>query len=388
MKISIDSLQKVSKIIEQDSKDTSYKFALLRSTIDVISYYDQQIIYANDRAIIPTGLIVERWLWYYYPLLDKDYYMPQRNGEKRDDSKGNISFRKYFNQLYREYRSEMKDLDTFALFYNDYKKGNLSTDVNIALYNLVVDLFNTITKMPMRYIGKSITGEEYSIYNLESKKNRTNKNQRVNTKFLLENFGSFSIPIDYYYVLKYMGNLIGGDKSIINRWADFVVNANKEITVDKNIVLDKLTISPESFRDVEAVKRFYTNQGNLYCVWSGKKIERSKMHVDHAIPFAHYLNNDIWNLLPTLSTVNSIKSDKIPSPELIENQKEIIYNYWGQTYDFFGESFKNEMKISLATDIDSSVNWMDKALSAFKDKAEFFIEVRGVEEWRGSKFGI
>ena len=44
MKLDTQSFIRVSQIIERDSKDTSYKFALLRATIDVISLYDQQII--------------------------------------------------------------------------------------------------------------------------------------------------------------------------------------------------------------------------------------------------------------------------------------------------------------------------------------------------------
>jgi len=321
MKIDTQSLIKVSKIIEQDSKDTSYKFALLRATIDTIKLYDQQIISLGDRVVIPTGLIIERWLWYYYPLIDSDIFLPQKNGEPEKLIKGkNISFRKYFVELVNSY----KIYGDFEHFYNDYKKKKLSADVNNTLLELIKDLHQTITKMPMRYIGKSVTGGEYSIYKLERKKKRLSKSDIVTTESLIDNFGSFSIPNDYYLVLKYFGGFIGGENSVINNWADFIVRANKSISVNKELVLQKLFIKPESFRDVDEVKKYYQKKGNLYCVWSGKKIGSNSLNVDHVLPFAHYLNNDIWNLLPALNTINGKKSDKIPTPDLIDKRKDII----------------------------------------------------------------
>ena len=134
MKIDTRSFIKVSRIIEQDSKDTSYKFALLRSTVDVIKLYDQQILSLESRVVIPIGLILERWLWYYYPLIDTNIFLPQKNGEPHELVKGkNISFRKYFVDLITLY----KEYGDFEHFYNDYKKKKLSSDVNRALSELI-----------------------------------------------------------------------------------------------------------------------------------------------------------------------------------------------------------------------------------------------------------
>ena len=380
MKIDTQSFIKVSKIIEQDSKDTSYKFALLRATIDVIKLYDQQIISLEDRVVIPIGLIIERWLWYYYPLIDSDIFYPQKNGEPENLTKGkNISFRKYFIKLVNSYKA----YGDFEHFYNDYKKKKLSPQVNNALLDLVKDLQQTITKMPMKYIGKSVTGGEYSIYKLEREKKRLSKSDKVTTEMLINDFGSFSIPTDYYFVLKYLGGFIGGENTLINNWADFIVRANKSIPLDKEVVLKKLFIKPESFRDVDEVKKYYHKKQHLYCVWSGKKIGSKNLNIDHVLPFAHYLNNDIWNLLPALNTVNGKKSDKIPTPELIEKRKDIIFNYWGDLHEFFNKGFEEEVRVSLVPNLSfsSDANWQNSTLDALKSKAEFFIDGRGVAGW-------
>jgi len=380
MKLDTQSFIRVSQIIERDSKDTSYKFALLRATIDVISLYDQQIVNLNSRVLIPTGLIIERWLWYYYPLIDSDIFLPQKNGEPKELTRGkNISFRKHFISLINSYSKYGK----FEHFYNDYKRKNLPNEVNEELIKLVSDLYKTITSMPMKYIGKSFSKDEYSIYNIEKSKNRIKSSSIISTNLLLKEFGSFSIPNDFYLVLKYLGSFISGSNTLINNWADFIVKANKKHFLEKEYVLKKLYIRPESYRDVNEVKKFYSKQKNLFCVWSGKRITNSTLNVDHVLPFAHYLNNDLWNLLPALNRINGKKSDKVPTPELIEKQNDIILNYWGMLQDHFKNGFEEEVKISLVPDIelnDISI-WGKPTIEALQGKADFLINVRGLEPW-------
>jgi hypothetical protein len=59
----------ISKIIERDSKTTTYKFALLRGIIDIIQDNSPYISFLENRVHIPTGLLIEKWLIYYYPIL-------------------------------------------------------------------------------------------------------------------------------------------------------------------------------------------------------------------------------------------------------------------------------------------------------------------------------
>jgi hypothetical protein len=382
MNINTQSFIRVSQIIERDSKDTTYKFALLRATIDAINLYDQHIIKYDDKVVIPTGLLIEQWLWYYYPLMDSKIFLPQKNGEPAEMSKGkNISFRKHFRSVIDEYSKN----GNFKLFYNDYKRKKLKENVNRELYFLINDLYQTITKMPMKYIGKSVSKDEYSIYSIEKNKNRTSNDAIVCTEFLLNNYGSFSIPGDFYLVLKYLGGFIGGKNTIINNWADFIVKNGERHNskISKELVLNRLMTLPNSERDIATIEKYYKNQNDLYCVWSGARITTSTLNIDHVLPFAHYLNNDLWNLLPTVNKVNGNKSDKIPSPILIDKRKDIIIDYWENLHDYFTIGFEDEIKISLHPEINfhNSSSWQNLAIDALKEKAEFLINIKGIEPW-------
>ena len=86
----------INQIIERDSKDTTYKFALLKSTIEVIQDYPHYIKKKSNEVEIPLGLLIEKWLFYYYPIIEAD--IKQKNGEKENGF--SISFRKIFQRNY------------------------------------------------------------------------------------------------------------------------------------------------------------------------------------------------------------------------------------------------------------------------------------------------
>ena len=49
---------------------------------------------------------------------------------------------------------------------------------------------------------------------------------------------------------------------------------------------------------------------------------------DHAIPFLLWGNNDLWNLMQAHTKVNALKSDKLPSAQLVVARKHAILEDW------------------------------------------------------------
>jgi len=89
----------ISKIIERDSKATTYKFALLRGVIDIIQENSPYINFSNGRVIIPIGLLIEKWILYYYPILESAIYIPQINGDV------NLAFGNQLQKIIATYRN-------------------------------------------------------------------------------------------------------------------------------------------------------------------------------------------------------------------------------------------------------------------------------------------
>ncbi len=326
----------ISKIIERDSKTTTYKFALLRGVIDIIQDNSPYISFVEKRVQIPTGLLIEKWLMYYYPILQSQTSIPQINGET------NLAFSNQLCKLIADYESR----GGFSAFYNDLKNKGIPEDLQSDFFELAKKLRDTITKMPMKYIGRSITNDFYSIFNYE---NQTIKRRStIDIETLIKDFGTFSIPFEYYEAFKILGSFINGQDSILFKWAEFSVNASgSNLSVHK--VLNEVLKSPITLRDIKESKKLYKDilqkEGNIYCVWTGRKI--SNYDIDHLIPFSVWKNNDLWNLLPSDKRINNQKRDKIPTPEIIERQKNLILDYWGIILESQSKRFQKEIQVAL-----------------------------------------
>ena len=51
----------------------------------------------------------------------------------------------------------------------------------------------------------------------------------------------------------------------------------------------------------------------FHCIYSGAVIEKSDFALDHFVPWSFVVHNQLWNLIPTSKSVNSKKSDQLPS---------------------------------------------------------------------------
>ena len=384
--LDLENLKSINYILERDSKDTTYKFALLRSVIEATQYYDHLKKVSGETVSFPLGVLIEKWIMYYYPLVENG--IPQKYGE--DGTKGKtLAFGKYLKKICNYY----KDKGGFSFFNYDIKRGHLPASIINDFLDLLKSLKNTITNMPMKYLGTSYYQDYYSIfkYNRDAKSVKIPGNPDI--EFIIKNFGTFSFPYNLYVVFRYLGSLINGTESIIYQWAKFSVRADIKQALTVENVLDKLLLTPETERDVLISKNFFQNfikqNQTLECVWSGKNITHSTINIDHILPFSIWKNNDLWNLLPVHKMINLTKRDKIPSPNLIEKRKEVILNYWQMIYLAYPDRFEKELRYNLVgINEDSSfpINFADSNIKnnlvrSLKEKSNFLIETRGYEGW-------
>lgn len=360
----------ISKIIERDSKSTTYKFALLRGVIDIIQENSPFISFSDGRVHFPLGLLIEKWLLYYYPILESSVNIPQINGE------ANLAFEIKLKEIIAFYKGD----NGFSVFYNDLKNKGIPESIEDEFMALAKQMRDTIVNMPMKYIGRSVNEGYYSIFSFE--KNRViPRESPVNLGYLIRHFGNFSIPADYYEAFKILGSFICGQDSILFKWAEFSVNASAKRLKVENVINEVLR-SPITEREITESKKIYREilkkQGKVYCVWTGKEI--TTYEIDHMIPFSIWKNNDLWNLLPSHPKTNNRKRDKIPSPELIEKQRDLILDYWELIYEKQSDRFREEIQIAL---LGSSLfsDWQQTGIRQLQSSCSYLITNRGYEEW-------
>lgn len=94
-------------------------------------------------------------------------------------------------------------------------------------------------------------------------------------------------------------------------WAKFLEKVNDE-TSTRNLLnnLDAITKrnNLSAYRDF--LSEVLKEQKCFYC---GKDLRKSKIHVDHFIPWTFIKDDNLWNLVLSCSDCNLNKSDKLPS---------------------------------------------------------------------------
>lgn len=374
----LNNFKTINTIIERDNKDTTYKYALLRGAVEISQEYQHLKHENRNRIEFPLGLLVEKWLLYYYPFIESD--IPQKARENEPGAK-QISFRRQFREITGYYGSS----GGFSEFYKDYMKGSIPPALVPAFRQLVKDIRTAITQYPMKHLGYSATNRHYSVFDYDRSFTFSTRDLPVNRDYLIQNMGTYSLPKEYDVIFEILGSFISGDDAVLFQWAEFTRSASNG-NVSLAAALEKLRTFPITERDIEPARSFYERllSGNPApaCVWSGRPItNRTSLHIDHLIPFSVLKNNDLWNLLPATDRVNLDKKDKIPSQDCIGQQKTAILHYWNLMRREYPEKFDREMQISLTGTIEPGSDWQEIAIQKLQEKCQYFIEVRGFDAW-------
>ncbi len=371
----LKAIHEISTIIERDSKDTTYKFALLRACIHIAQEHEHFAKKEINRVTFPLGLIVLKWLEYYYAIFADPRFIPQKNG---DSPLRSLAFRNLFIQVIEFYNSGLG----YYQFQKNLKQGNFEKHQISVLFNLIKKIKETIVRMPMNYIGGSIgKGGQIFKYNYDSNLHCRNINQ-ISNQYIIDSCGTFSIPENYFDAFLILGSFIIGSQSLLLEWADFTIHADKEKELTKGEVLNLIDPNYDKIRDANELKQFFERIGkttDLHCIWTGKII-MSDLNIDHMMPFSLWKNNDFWNLLPSKSAVNNKKLDKIPSKYLLNRQRDLIINYWEIIFAEYPIRFQKEVQISLlGLESFDKNNWQLTCFESFSKKCEFLITQRGFE---------
>lgn len=371
------SITDLAKIIERDSKDATYKFALLRGTIEIIQEHDNYKTASVTGISFPMGLLILKWIEYYYPIIAHRIFIPQKYGDSRERS---IAFRSEFEQVTELYPTTRS---SDQLFY-DLKKGINNPGKIEPIITLVKKIKQTIVSQPMHYIGSAINrGGQIYTYNKDSRRHHSITD--LNLEKIIDHMGTFSIPVELYHVMKVVGSFVTGTHSLIFRWAEFTSNLTRDIQISTS---DMITLLKSDFneRDILQAKNYYSDilkHSSLQCVWSGRTIHQD-LHIDHMIPFVALRNNDLWNLLPSKGDINVRKSDKIPSKEILNKSivKDRIIHYWENLLFSFPQQFRTEIQVSLlGNTLFQEQNWKNNSYNQLILMCNHMIEDRGFSPW-------
>ncbi|MEI8291408.1 MAG: methyltransferase domain-containing protein [Verrucomicrobiota bacterium] len=340
-------LEKIARVINQDTKDATYKLALLRalSEIGTKNTHLVEWVGANEVAV-PMKLIAEKWLRYYWPLFQRADFIPQKNGERIDGPKS-VAFRKGLTGLIDAYRE-----GGLSRFLVDVSARKLTTDTAIQHRKVLARLADTIRDGPVQYAS----GEMF----------RYDKTRKA-----------VLIKASAWREFSQLGQWIG--PAVILQWAEETNRFSKK-NISVATALDLLTDYPTEERMVDAAKKVYDDIPDKRCVWTDRPLGAG-YEVDHVIPFSLWHCNDLWNLLPSDAKANNSKRDKLPERELLLRRKDAIVTCWETVRQRHERRFEYEL-INLTGDKPVTANWQNGAFQRLAEAVEVTAIQRGAKRWR------
>lgn len=370
----------ITAILSRDQTSTSYKYALLRAVVQCIAnHHSHKKRGSSGWVKFPLGILIYYWLLYYFPIVGNRTFIPQMNGESISPDGKQMAIRPAIKRLTDHYN--MLEGDAFSQFKLDLDLGSYPDKLKDDFLEAAKKVRGTIISMPMKHLGFSQFGEHYSLI----RKAESGRLTKVSLYNLIMGAGYFEIREELYQVLLELGPIIVGEESILSSWATYTERAADRISeapdLDQKAILNLLTQSHHDIRDTQEIRRLVlNNEGLQRCVWSGNKLTENNMHVDHVIPYSIWQNNELWNLLPATNSINTNKSDKIPTPDLINRSSERILETWSIYKENFGDRFLKEAFNGLGYNANEELY---KALESLIFKSEYLIEKRGMPAFEG-----
>ena len=305
------SLPLLRHIIVNDDKASSYKLGLLRVLTRIAENAPGIVSCRTDDYVdVPLGMVGLYWLKQYKPLL-LTHKIPQHPNTR-------LGYGFAGSDFYKLGEISNYDLRVGAIF--DAKRGAIVTGA-------IRDACKNISAMPVRYI--TYPGQNRPIFESHRSTVRLSGKPVTLSKSFLHSFGTFRIPTQLWQTLGQYACWL--EPAILREWSgltqgwgvsdyrstDMQVFAWEEGRRDTGIAASR----------VVALRR----EGiPVPCVWSARNVKTP--HIDHCFPWARWLNNDLWNLLPASAAMNSSKGEKLPSAQALSEARVRIIDWWQHAY--------------------------------------------------------
>lgn len=305
-------------VLINDSMSSTYKPALLRTVLRIADGARGVVLRKTDSYVeLPLGLVALYWIRQFKRLvLDRDFcQQPTSNGSLGFDG---------------EHFQALGGISTYELRLGSRFTGSVARSVTGALRAAR----DTIRKMPAHYI--TYPGGSDPIFTTEINTMYLRDEVRLDLDFL-QFMGTFRVPRAMWEAMTRYACWL--EPAILDRWSRLMETYDqregREEPMDTYLSALEWLGADRSTREVRDLVQRRQGQDEVRCVWTGKPLTGS-FAIDHCFPFAHWSNNDLWNLLPATPQANSRKSDRLPSAALLQEAAPRIRAWWESGYGATG----------------------------------------------------
>ncbi len=317
-------LPTIRGIVLNDEKSSTYKLGLLRAVAkiaDVSSALAAEVANAEDRVVVPLGLVALNWLRAYLPLIKAE--LPQAPNNRGPDGLG---FAKDGVRALLELGVTAQDLRIGATFTGERAK---------AVRDALSEARRTIVAMPVRYTRMPNSASQ--VFEAELGRPERVGGTLAITPEMLWSWGRLSMPGPIWRAMQRFGVWI--EPVIVAEWVGlmhgYALSQGRGLTPG---TAEARMAWSEPMRNTDlargAVSRLVAARRPIRCVWSGVELRVDGVDIDHAVPWSAWPCNDLWNLMPASRRVNQHeKRDRLPSSAVLAQARDPIIAWWTDAWN-------------------------------------------------------
>lgn len=353
-------VDQIEGILNRDRKTATYKLALFRALAEVAVQEPRLARFRGNRQVgIPVRRVAEKWLGYFWPLVASERWIPQSSAEGSGSATAKpLVFRESLSRLQGLYAMQgpHAGLSSWAL---DEAAGRLGPEARARRDDAVARIERAIVQGPVRHAGGSLATGPVFAFDPESRE--------------------ILLHADLWRELSLLGHWIVD--AVVLRWARLTERFGLREQLTAADVLPLLLLDPVPEHATRLARECFLRSPLPRCVWTDRPLTETSLVVDHAIPFALWGNNDLWNLLPADAKVNARKSDRLPASSLLRARRPAVVAAWQRLRDRLPGPFDAHATRLLGRAPTDAPDWSAELFDGLRESVEVTALQRGVERW-------
>jgi SAM-dependent methyltransferase len=334
-------------IILNDSKTATYKLGLLRAVAKIADSAPSLAVYAadeSDRVEIPLGMVALNWVRAYLPLVGAG--LPQ--APKNSGPEG-LGFAKSGFRALMDLNITAQNLRVGASFTNERAT---------ALCEALGEASRTIVKNPAHFT--TLPNSATPVFAPSPRSPRPTGPVILTAAFLSE-WGTLSLPGHLWRTMLRLGAWI--EPVLLAEWTSLTRGFATRMGLDLAPGRIEASLAwQDPLRDTsvarDVARRLEKAGAPITCVWSGQPLTLQTLDIDHALPWTAWPCADLWNLVPSLRSVNQHqKRDRLPTASALAAAREPIIQWWDAAWradPALARQFAAEARAALPLDGDAT----------------------------------
>ena len=365
-------------VILKDAKTGTHKLGLLQSVLvaaDGSQGFASVSAGEKDEVKVPLGIVALNWLRLYKPMLKENLPQARKNTE-------GVKGLGFSSDGWKVLEDTVPfDFRPGALFGGEHAK---------AVHDVLRKISANIVKHPARYM--TYPGTSKRIMRVKRRSSGRAPAEIVMDKKYLQSFGDIWVPLNVWHAMASYSVWI--EPALFREWGrmieTFAERQGRKIRHKTLVQSMRRTEPSRAVNDVrDRVHELIDSGKKVRCVWTGKPVRKSSFEVDHCLPWAVWPCGDLWNLMPTLRSVNNEKRDFLPTAKTFEKRMEHIIEWWRQAWfenPAMGCRFMNEARASLS--ISQRGSNLEFVFDGLLRRRNSILSNQAVEEWTPKKYHV